>query len=172
MGAGRAVLLVLAGAAVGAALLSAVSLIKPQPVGGLALVGALAGGLLGAVLALVGRSALPERVTTRPGDPYLSTLDRTERRAFRREALRGPVPADLDRRAAAIRYVRRTMDDENAGRLTSLIVNAWWTIFGAVSVANGTVWFLIPTVGAAAVFVWTLRRPGFLRRRLAALRAG
>ncbi len=171
MDTGRAVLVVLVGAAVGAALLSAVTLFRPQPVGDLALVGAGVGGLLAAVGVLVRRFAPPESPPTGPGDPYLNTLDRTELRAFRREALRGPVPTDPDRRAAAIRYVRRTMDNENAGRLTDL---AWYAVTLLLAVVNTSrsPWSALLAAGVLGSLVWRIRRPGFLRRRLARLRDG
>ena len=171
MEAGRAVLVVLAGAAVGAALLSAITLIRPQPVGELAVVGAGIGAALALVGVLVRRSSPPDPTPTGPGDPYLATLDRTELRAFRREALRGPVPSDPDRRAAAIRYLRRTMDNESAGHLTDL---AWYAVTFLLAVVNTftTPWSALLAAGVLGSLIWRIRRPGFLRRRLAELRAG
>ncbi|WP_111767092.1 hypothetical protein [Nakamurella deserti] len=158
------------GAVLGGAALGLVAVVNGQPVRDLVVLGLGVGALMGVLAGLLRRTVDPTVPPMGPGDPYVDTLHRSQLSDFRREAFRGPVPADPERRAAAIRLLRRTLDHESAERFSSLVFYVVALLFGVVDSLDNT-WSLILVVLGAGLLIWTLVRPGRIRRRIAELRA-
>jgi hypothetical protein len=158
------------GALLGGAALALVAVLNEQPVGDLVVLGLGVGALMGVLAGLLRRTVDASVPPMGPGDPYVNTLDRSQLSDFRREAFRGPVPADPERRAAAVRLLRRTLDHEHGERFSSLVFSVVTLFFGVVNSLEDT-WSLILVALSAGLLVWTLVRPGRIRRRIAELRA-
>ena len=120
------------GAVLGGGLLALVAVLTDQLVADLLLLGLGIGALTGVLGGVLYRTVDPDAPPMGPGDPYATTLPRSELRAFQRGAFRGPVPADPARRAAAVRLLRRTLEHEGAHRTFTLVYGAALLLYSAI----------------------------------------
>ena len=158
------------GAVLGGGVLALVAVLNDLPVTDLLLLGLGVGALMGFLGGVLYRTVDPDDPPMGPGDPYVITLPRSELRAFQREAFRGPVPTDPDRRAAAVRLLRRTLDHESVDRRSSLGYGAALLLLSVVDSFRHP-WSLVIVVLVGGLLAWMLVRPGRIRQRMDVLRA-
>lgn len=157
---------VIIAAVLGVGLSAVIGGVRHDPLSGWVTWGAVAGAVVGTLLApLLWRR---RRVI---GDPYVVSLPDAGRARFFREARRGPVPGDPARREAAVRTMRRRVDDVSAGQGAAVPLGLFWLMYAVHFGVTGN--WLLCVVGVVSIGFAADRwlAPGRAERRLAELRA-
>jgi hypothetical protein len=131
--------------------------------------GAVVGLAFGVVMAFTLRQRL--HLLVRAVGPDTSTADR---RAAGRALRRGPVPADPEVRAAAIRLARQQLELLSRGQKRSLIIWSILLVVGVIGLLSesASLWHILLVAIVLFLIGYQYVRPRMLRSRLAELTQG
>jgi hypothetical protein len=109
------------------------------------------------------------RKETWASEELLGGTSREQRRAVLRAARTGRPPSDRTARAQAAALVEQRLANHARHRVASIATFAVFAAGSAAAAIGAGLWYLGGAALFAGTLIWTIRYPGQLRRKLAAL---